>query len=216
MVYMLLRKRKISRSQFELIGSFLLALVGLIVLGYNYYEKSSLKIHEEEQIESFFEEEDIITESIDTKEVQEEPAKKEKKVDYNYIGVLEIESIGLKRGFVNPNSKYNYVNYNIQIIETSTMPDVDKGNFIVAGHNGNSYISFFKNLHKMNSDDLINIYYNGYKYVYKYDNFYEVEKTGTVNIVRDKNKTAVTLITCKRNSNKQLVFIGYLIDKVEY
>lgn len=96
------------------------------------------------------------------------------------------------------------------------MPDVDKGNFIVAGHNGNSYISFFKNLHKMNSGDLINIYYNGYKYVYKYDNFYEVEKTGTVNIVRDKNKTAVTLITCKRNSNKQLVFIGYLIDKVEY
>ena len=31
MGYMLLRKRKISRSQFELIGSFLLVLVGLIV-----------------------------------------------------------------------------------------------------------------------------------------------------------------------------------------
>ena len=215
---MSLRKRKINRSQLGLIGSFLLVLAGLLILGYNYYEKYALRIHEEEQIESFFEtEEDVITEPIDIEEVKEPEVKEEKKVDYNYIGVLEIDSIGLKRGFVNPNSKYNYVNYNIQIIETSTMPDIDKGNFIVAGHNGNSYISFFKNLYKMNTGDLINVYYNGYKYIYKYDNYYEVDKTGTVNIVRDKNKTAITLITCKKNSkDKQLVFIGYLIDKVEY
>ena len=59
--------------------------------------------------------------------------------------------------------------------------------------------------------------YQGYKYVYQYSNSYEVDKTGIVSIIRDKNKNAITLITCKKNSkDKQLVFIGYLIDKVEY
>ena len=168
---MSLRKRKISRSQLGLIGSFLLVLAGLLILGYNYYEKYALRIHEEEQIESFFEtEEDVITEPIDIEEVKEPEVKEEKKVDYNYIGVLEIDSIGLKRGFVNPNSKYNYVNYNIQIIETSTMPDIDKGNFIVAGHNGNSYISFFRNLKKIDMKDKIYFYYKGVKYIYEVSN----------------------------------------------
>ena len=36
-------------------------------------------------------------------------------------------------------------------------------------------------------------------------------------IFNDKNKTAITLITCKKNSNdKHLVYIGYLVDKGTY
>ena len=36
---------------------------------------------------------------------------------------------------------------------------------------------------------------------------YEIEKTGIANISRNGKKTTLTLITCKDNSNKQLVFI---------
>ena len=39
---------------------------------------------------------------------------------------------------------------------------------------------------------------------------YEVLKTGKVSIKRDKNKSTITMITCK-GSDKQLVVIGYLV-----
>ena len=42
-------------------------------------------------------------------------------------------------------------------------------------------------------------------------NIYEIEKTGKANIVRNGNKTTLTLITCKGNEDKQLVVISELI-----
>ena len=33
--------------------------------------------------------------------------------------------------------------------------------------------------------------------------YYEVNKTGNINIIRDLNKTTITLITCKDNSNRK-------------
>ncbi len=214
---MLPRKKRISRSQLALIGSLLLIFSGLLIIGHHYVNQYNFKNQNLEKIEDFFEEE--VKEEVPISEDNEVQEKKEdtKQVNYNYIAVLEIESINLKRGLVSQDSKYNNVNYNIQIIETSNMPNVENSNLILAGHNGTSYVSFFKNLYKMKEGDLINIYYQGYKYVYQYSNFYEVDKTGNVSIVRDKSKNTITLITCKKNSkDKQLVFIGYLIDKVEY
>ena len=60
-------------------------------------------------------------------------------------------------------------------------------------------------------------YSNGIKYEYKIADIYDVDKTGTVNISRDKNRTTITLITCKKYSkDKQTVFIGYLSNKEAY
>ena len=65
--------------------------------------------------------------------------------------------------------------------------------------------------------EVIEFYYNHSKYIYKIDNYYMVDKTGKVNIIRDKNKDAITLITCSQtDKTKQLVYIGYLIDKIVY
>lgn len=214
---MLAKKRKINKSQLALIGSFLLILSGLLVIGNHYFYQNQKEIKEQEKIEEFFEEEKVEYPEVSTEEEKIQEVKQEHKTEYDYIAILEIESVNLKRGLVSPDSKYNNVKYNIQIMETSTMPNVENGNLILAGHNGTSYVSFFKNLYKMKDGDLINVYYQGYKYVYKYTNSYEVSKTGIVSIVRDKSKNTITLITCKKDSkDKQLVFIGYLVDKVEY
>ena len=43
-------------------------------------------------------------------------------------------------------------------------------------------------------------------------NLYEIEKTGKANIVRNVEKSTLTLITCKQNTNKQIVYICELID----
>ena len=137
--------------------------------------------------------------------------------EYNYIAVLEIPQINLKQGLVSPNSKYNDVDYNIKILDTSMMPDTINSNLIIAAHSGNSQVSFFKNLNKLRLNDEIYLYYENNKYHYKVDKTYEVNKTGWINIIRNRDKTTITLITCKPNDDKkQLVYIAYLIDKINY
>ena len=97
------------------------------------------------------------------------------------------------------------------------MPDISKTNLILASHNGSSNVSFFKDLESLSLTEKIYLYYNGYKYIYELSNIYTVKKNGEVNISRDINRTTLTLITCKNNSDtEQLVFIAYLIDKELY
>lgn len=139
----------------------------------------------------------------------------DKKQEKSYLGILEILSINLKKEFYDLDSIYNQVDQNITLINESTMPDEDNGNIILAAHRGNSKVAFFNNLHKIEPNDEINIYFNNKKYVYKYSNRYDVEKNGKIKIIREKNKTTITLITCKKWTNKQTVFIGYLVDIVD-
>jgi len=123
--------------------------------------------------------------------------------------VLEIPKINLKQEFYPDDKEKNTVDKGIQVIETSKMPN-QKGNLILASHSGNTDIAYFKHLDRLNINDIAFIYYKSIKYKYIITNIYEVEKTGYVDIKRNKNKQTLTLITCKKNTNKQTVFIGYL------
>ena len=207
-------KIKRNKNHLFIIGSFFLIVFGIFIIYCSCIQRKNIIQDNQEQVEEFFNKEN--PEKIsDSKEV-ESKKKTSKKVDYNYIAVLEIEKINFKRGFVDINSKYNNLNYNILLIKDSDMPDVKNGNLMIAGHSGTSYISFFRNLEKLEKDDLIYVYYNNKKYIYKYSENYEVQKDGFVEVIRDRDKTTLTLITCKNNSNTQLVFISYLVDIVDY
>ena len=97
------------------------------------------------------------------------------------------------------------------------MPDVVNGNLVLASHNGASYISFFRNLDKLNINDKIYVYYGGYKYTYSLSKTYDTPKDGNIEVYRDNSKTTITLITCKKNSkDTQVVYIGYLDSKELY
>ena len=135
---------------------------------------------------------------------------KKKPLISSNISHISISKINLKKELYSVNSKLNNVNKNIEILKGSDMPDIENGNFILASHSGNSPISYFRNLYKLDIGDEIVIYYNNYKYVYTVDKKYEVVKTGKVSIKRDKSKRTITLITCK-GADKQLVVIGYLV-----
>ena len=95
----------------------------------------------------------------------------------------------------------------LMLLLAFTSTHEEKGNVILAGHSGNSYVSFFKNLEKLNNGDIAYIFYNGNKFSYRLVNCYEIEKTGFANIIRNQEKETLTLITCKHNSNKQYIFI---------
>lgn len=125
--------------------------------------------------------------------------------------IIEIEKIDLKQEFYPYDKDKNVVDKNIQVINGSKMPDVVNSNLILASHSGNSSIAYFKNLDKLNVSDTVYIYYKDRKYKYVIADIYEVEKTGYVEIKRRHDKNTLTLITCKRGTNKQFVFIGYLV-----
>ena len=139
----------------------------------------------------------------------------EVKNDYDYVGVLEIPSIDFMKGFHEYGNINNHVDKNLEVIEPSDMPNVVNSNLIIAAHSGTGSKAFFKNLHKVKVDDLVNVYYEGVIYVYKVVDIYEVDKTGEVEINRNGNNTTLTLITCKpKDDTKQIVVICELIDEV--
>ena len=125
------------------------------------------------------------------------------------LGVIEIPKISLKRYLYKIEVDQNDVNKNIEVLKSSDMPDVKGGNLILAGHNGNTSAGHFRNLHKLSLGDDIIVNYKGKSYNYEVSKIYDVLKTGTVAIKRDKNKNTITLITCL-GSDRQLVVIGYL------
>lgn len=140
------------------------------------------------------------------------------KTNFNnrYVAVLEVPIINLKRGLLSLDDKSNNADYNIQTIETSSMPNKKNGNLILAAHSGSSSVSYFKNLHKLKIDDELIVYYEGAKYTYVLSNYYDIDKTGYADIVRDKNQNTLTLVTCKRGTDKQTIFISYLKSKDKY
>lgn len=217
------RKKKIKKSSLGLFGLIIIC-IGIIIISYDFvlskkeraFNEMNIKLFENE-MPTVVNNEDIKEEEIVENNTIEQPVEQPKKINYNYIAVLEIPKIGLKQGFLDINSRYNNVDYNITVIQSSTMPDEENGNLILASHSGNSYISYFRNLYKLEIGDQASIYYNNVKYTYNIVNIYNVEKNGKVAIYRNSDATCLTLITCTKNSEtEQTVYILELIDKKDY
>ncbi len=205
---------KLVASFIFLIGSFM--YIGRIA--YNYYVELRDYNKAQEFLNIGKEEVEEIKVDIDEEEIKEQPKQEEKKTsNYNYIGVLEIPKINIKRGFLNIKDKGNNVNKNLQVIKGSDMPNVKNGNLIIVAHSGNSYISYFKNLHKLSNDDVAYVYFNNIKYTYKVAGKYDAEKNGKVTIHRDNKKNTLTLITCSQtDKTKQIVYILELESEENY
>ena len=126
-----------------------------------------------------------------------------------YLGIISIPKIGLRKKLYDIGSYRNDVDRNIEVLDSSKMPDVMGGNFILAAHNGNTSLGYFRDLHKLKVGDEVTIDYKNKNYVYEVSKIYDVLKTGEVAIKRDKSQSTITLITCLGN-DRQLVVIGYL------
>ena len=173
-----------------------------------YLENSDIPIEDENDNQ--------LDEEINTNEDNKEDNQIEQKenniIKEKYIGVLSIPKIDLQRGFYNKTSKNNTVNKNVMILSKSNYPDEELGNTILAAHNGNSSISYFKRLSDLEIGDVAYIDYKNIKYEYKLVNVYTQPKTGTLVIYRNNRQTTLTLITCTKNS-KTLQSV-YIFEKV--
>lgn len=217
------KNKNIDRKEqlIKLVASFIFLIGSFMYIGriaYNYYVELRDYNKAQEFLNIGKEEVEEIKVDIDEEEIKEQPKQEEKKTsNYNYIGVLEIPKINIKRGFLNIKDKGNNVNKNLQVIKGSDMPNVKNGNLIIAAHSGNSYISYFKNLHKLSNDDVAYVYFNNIKYTYKVAGKYDAEKNGKVTIHRDNKKNTLTLITCSQtDKTKQIVYILELESEENY
>ena len=215
----MLKRIKFKNSTVLLIG-IIFILTGVCIGFIDYYVERrekvfadmNLLLYETEEPSNIISEEEIEQkqEELNNSVSSEEVTTQEKPIEtkYDYIGILEIPKINLKRGFLKIGSRYNNVNYNITVIKGSTFPDKENNNLILAAHSGSCSVCYFHNLFDLSKDDKAYIQYNNKRYSYKLVNTYEVEKDGTVPIYRDYSKNTLTLITCTKNSDtKQTVFI---------
>jgi len=221
----MLKRIKLKNSTILLIGLIVVGL-GICIGLYEYFEERknktfsemNLMLYESEIPENLTEvelEKDNASEEneISEEEIPENNQTNVEETNYNYIGVLEIPKINLKRGFYGLDSRYNSVDYNVTVINGSTFPNEQNNNLILAAHSGECSICYFDKLYKLDINDEAYIYYNNAKYIYKIVNIYEEQKDGTVAIYRDYSKNTLTLITCTRNSDtRQTVYILELIN----
>lgn len=202
--------------------SALLIMIGGYLVSYNYVQSKKVYAYDYVSTEFFAEKDEEGTPVVIKKEKEKEEEKPEyiqeddPVISNEYIGYLIIPKINLTKGFVDRRSSENDVEKNIYIVDGATYPDVEKGNFIIAGHSGNAWKSFFRDLHKVEIGDQAYVSYKGKKYEYTIKNIYKQQKTGKLAIYRNYDKTTLTLITCTNNdSTTQTVYIAELTNVEE-
>lgn len=210
------KEKRISPSVVAIIGA-ILTLTGGFFISYNYIQ--SKKVYAYDYMSNIFyksnEDKEIASQITEETEGKIEQTEESDTFTDDYIGYLSIPKINLNKGFVDRRSSENDVEKNIMVIEGSTYPDIERGNFILAGHSGTGWKAFFNELYRLNIGDEAYITYKGKKYTYKFTNIYKQQKTGKIAIYRNYDKTTLTLVTCTNNDETtQTVYIAEL-EKVE-
>ena len=209
---MLKHNKKQSPTKVAFIAALIIIVGGFFLL-YDYIE--SKKVLAYDYISNYYYNGEELVEKEPEYEIEEKEDVKEEKeeedegpVTDEYIGYLTIPKINLTKGFVDKRSSENDVEKNILIIEGSDYPDVDKGNFILAGHSGTGWQAFFNELYQLQENDEAYVTYKGKKYIYKVVNIYTQPKVGTVAIYRNYDVRTLTLITCTNNDQTtQTIYI---------
>ena len=207
---------KKNNLKFQVAAGVILIISGIPLLLSNYIkEKRDVVFSEMNLVLSEINTRDI--ENVEEEPAVEEPTEEVKEDNNNYIyeeylGVLDIPKINFYKGFYSKTSSLNNVQFNLFVLKESDYPDVVNGNLIIAGHSGNYSNSYFNDLYKLSIDDTVTVHYQGKDYIYKITKIYNEKKTGTVRILRNRNKTSLTLITCTNGDNyHQTLYIVELI-----
>jgi len=194
-----------------------LVIIGIAILGFYLIYNKSIDKRAHDSVDDYINDTSIVNEIENEENIEEQ--KKENETNsksINYTAILEIPVINLKQGVVNSTKNFSSINYAISVDQNSNYPN-ELGNFILYAHSGNSYISFFRKLNKVNINDDIYVYYNGLKYHYVIENKYDIEKTGKAKVISRKDNKFITLITCNQDrKGYQVVVEGKIVDQIKY
>lgn len=134
----------------------------------------------------------------------------QKKTIDQYIGILDIPKINLKRGFYPKESHLNTLSKNIYYLQESIPLEENNSMMILAAHRGSSSVAFFDDLEDLQIGDEIYLDYQNNKYTYILKEIYDELKDGHLNIYRDDTKDSLILITCNKYKKKyQTIYVSY-------
>lgn len=119
----------------------------------------------------------------------------------DYIGILEIPKINLKRGYYSKGDSRNNIDSNITLIDY-----VDNKDYIFAAHSGNDKIAYFNDIRLLEKGDIINLHARNKKTTYIVYNKYLDDKNGEVSIIKS-NKKRIILVTCNNNDKDNYLVI---------
>lgn len=208
------KNKRISPSETAFIGA-IITLIGGFFISYNYIESQKIMAYDY-MANAFYDGNQVTVAENENNQTEEKKEGLSGEITNDYIGYLNIPKINLTKGFLDNRSSENDVEKNILVVEGSNYPDVDKGNFILAGHSGTGWKAFFNDLYKLNKGDYAYVTYKNKKYAYKIVNIYKQDKVGTIAIYRDYNKTTLTLVTCTNyESTTQTIYIAELQEITE-
>ena len=205
------KNKKSKRKSWLIVIGSLIILLGIFDVSLMFIKPAVKQEQEENALKDFYIKEEQKVDKIDKTTSEEVKEVSKPKVKYDYIAVLKIPKINLEKGLVAKDSKYNNINYGVEILKESDSPDVINGNVILVAHSGTANISYFRNLNKLEIGDEATVDYKDKTYTYKVVNIYDVDKNGKVEIKRNLSKTTLTLITCRHNTEKQIVMILELV-----
>ena len=147
------------------------------------------------------------TENTEKKDTFTQPNNNKKNEKNDVIGILEIDSIGVKAPIVLGEENLDYV-----VAKYRSSSDFGElGNVILAAHN-NMRGSIFRNLHKLKIGATVKIISDNKELEYKITNRYIVEPNDTSKINFSNDKKEITLITCINHAKQRLILTGELVN----
>lgn len=112
---------------------------------------------------------------------------------------------------ININDKYDILSKKdnikgIIMFEECGRPNEENTNVVIGAHSGTSKYAKFNDINKLKSNDEIIIYYNNKKYIYVVEEIREVKDTD-IDVLDNKDKSILTLLTCKINDNSKRIVV---------
>ena len=126
-------KKPINKKSLVIILGSLLIIVGITLISHKYINDNTKNNAENKAVEEFYDKDKINTNNNENNLSKEKITPKNEVSNINYVAILKIPKINLTRGLVDRNSRYNNVNYNVEILDDSDTPDAVNGNVILAG-----------------------------------------------------------------------------------
>lgn len=201
-----MRKVKITRNNIIVLLSIILITICLFIKINDSYRQVKEEQNEQNAINELID--NKVDTTIENKVKLNHNMNNKTNNKYNYIAVLEIPKIGLKRGLVMATKNFKSINYAVSIDNNSKFPD-KIGNFILYAHSGNSKMSYFDNIKKLTNNDVVKVYYENVWYTYQIFDKYEITKGTNLKIYNDSENKYITLVTCSQeDKSKQIILLG--------
>ncbi len=201
---------------------FLLMATGPSLIALDIYYANDVKIENEKSLELFFnsvaevdvEEDETLDEQVDISN-NEDKTYEELYSDFKYV--VEIPKIDLLQGVVDGDRLAKSIHRNVSAIYQTDTPDIENGNFVLAAHRGTRPTGYFNDINKLSKGNNIHIYYNNKLYIYEVTHNFTIDETNFEILDRQKDKTIITLFTCKKGDDtKRVVIQGILKIITDY